>query len=373
MRVKVFTANTAQEAMAQVKTDMGREAVILHTRRLRKGGLLGFFTHEVVEVTAALDSTAAVTKKVAPVAPVAAASVDSPADCSSGEKAATDEVQSELVAMRKMLEQALHKAPDATKLSSSLLATLLKNDVDPQIAETLVKDLPDPKLTVAGNAPSARQVLEERLAGYFSRVDGITISPAGMKKVALIGPTGVGKTTTIAKLAADFTINKGYKVALVTADTYRISAVEQLKTYADIIGIPVEVVYAADGLRAALDQHRDKDLILLDTAGRSPHNQEQVAELQALLAIDPSIETHLVLSTTTKYKDAVDIVNKFSLCAPRKILFTKLDEAGNAGTILNILCQFSITVSYVTTGQSVPDDIELADSAKLVNLILRDL
>lgn len=358
-----------QEAMYQVKNELGRDAVILHTRRFRKGGFFGFFAKEVVEVMAGVDTQtlATVEKKSPNITPTPI-----PGCSSENSDTKVTALQLEIANMRKILEQVLCKMPQADSHVSPLLDLLIKNDIDVQIAENLIKGLPDEKSMIAGAPSIGRQLLFERIIHCFQKVDGINIPPTGGKKVALIGPTGVGKTTTIAKLAANFAIKEGYKIALVTADTYRISAVEQLKTYADIIGVPIEIVYTADELKAALYRHRDKQLILIDTAGRSPRNQYQLAELQALLEIDPYIETHLVLSTTTKYKDALEIVKRFSVCSPQKFLFTKIDEASNIGTMLNLLYQFPSMLSYVTNGQNVPDDIELASPNKLANLILRD-
>ncbi|EAX48647.1 GTP-binding signal recognition particle SRP54, G- domain [Thermosinus carboxydivorans Nor1] len=363
MRVKLYTASTINDAMAQVKSELGRDAVILHTRKFRKGGFFGFFGKEMVEVMAAVDTppvgATALTKAV-PVRP------------SGEDEAKTVSLQLELANMRRLLEQLVSKMPQQEQRLSPLYQLLVKNDVEPDIARNLVQGLPDDNSIIGASQPIVRQLLFDRLCNYFQKIEGITIPQNGTKVVALIGPTGVGKTTTIAKLAANFALRDGYKVALITADTYRIAAVEQLKTYADIIGIPIEIVYTPDEMKAALYRHRDKHLVLIDTAGRSPNNQYQLAELQALLSVDPYIDTHLVLSTTTKYKDALELVKKFSVCSPQKFLFTKIDEASNLGTVLNLLYQFPTKLSYVTNGQNVPDDIELANPSKLVNLILRD-
>jgi flagellar biosynthesis protein FlhF len=365
MKVKVFTAQSMQEAMSQVKNDLGRDAVILHTRRLKKGGILGFGGKEMIEVMAAVESTpvaATTERKNLPFAYPEEQRYQT-------EYSRKNDLHIELASMRKMLEQVLHKVPKTEK-NNLLVELLTKNDVERKIAEDLLKD--SAGFSSLQQPEVIREILYDRIVDCLQRVEGIHIPANGSKIVAFIGPTGVGKTTTIAKLAAHFSINKGYKVAMVTADTYRISAVEQLKTYADIIGVPIEIVYSPDELKSALQNHQDKQLILIDTAGRSPHNQYQLAELQAFLEIDSQIETHLVLSTTTKYKDALDIVRKFSVCSPQKFLFTKVDEASNVGTIINLVCQFPTTLSYITNGQNVPDDIELADPQKLANLILRD-
>lgn len=362
MKVKLFTAQNMADAMAQVKQDLGRDAIILHTRRFRKGGFFGFFGKEMVEVMAAVDNVAATIsdRKTQLVVPVATDDTQMTA------------LQLEMSNMRKMIEQVLCQLPSNSKQPSSLMDLLIKNDIEPLIAANLIKGLPDEKSIVGSDQSIVRKLLLDRIVNFLQKVDGINVSPTGCKTVALIGPTGVGKTTTVAKLAANFALKEGYKVALVTADTYRIAAVEQLKIYGDIIGVPIEIVYSPDELKAALFRHNDKNLVLIDTAGRSPSNHYQLNELQELLAVDPYIETHLVLSTTTKYKDALEIVSKFSVCSPQKFLFTKVDEASNLGTILNLLYHFPTTVSYMTTGQSVPDDIELASSIKLANMILRD-
>ncbi len=367
MKVKVFTANNIQDAMAQVKGDLGRDAVILHTRRFRKGGFLGFFGREMVEVMAALDTpppAPAPERKPAP----QVVTLSRPGD----EDAKVTALQLEMANMRKMIEQVLAKLLRQEKQRPPLYDLLVKNDIDAAIAENLVHGLPEEGPLTGNNPAFVRQLLLERLTNHLQRVEGIVLPESGCKVVAFIGPTGVGKTTTIAKLAANFTFDQGVKVAIVTADTYRISAVEQLKTYADIIDVPLEIVYTPDEMKAALYRNRDKRLVLIDTAGRSPRNQYQLAELQALLAVDPYIETHLVLSTTTKYADALDAVNRFSVCSPQKFLFTKIDEASNLGTLFNLLYQFPTTLSYITTGQNVPDDIELANPTKLANMILRD-
>jgi flagellar biosynthesis protein FlhF len=365
--VKLFTADSMQDAMAQVKTNLGRDAVILHTRKYRKGGVLGFFSKEMVEVMAATEDTA-----ISQPGKRSSLIRNEPLRNMEADEPKMTAMQLELSNMRKLLEQVLCKMPKGEPHVSPFMDLLLRNDIDVQIAENLLKGLPDEASLVGMDAGILQQLLMDRMKNYLQKIEGIQIPETGRKVVAFIGPTGVGKTTTIAKLAANFAVKNGFKVALVTADTYRISAVEQLRTYADIMGVPIEIVYSPDELKAALYRHQDKQLVLIDTAGRSPRNHYQLAELQALLQVDPHIETHLVLSTTTKYKDALEVVNRFSMCSPQKFLFTKVDEATNIGTILNLLYHFPLTLSYVTTGQSVPDDIELASTNKLANLILRD-
>ena len=185
-------------------------------------------------------------------------------------------LQLEMANMRKTLEQIVRKIPEGEKHTSPALDFLLQNDIDMQIAENLLQGLPEEHLGANHEPEFYRRLLLKKVHGYLQKVEGISVSNSTCKTVALIGPTGVGKTTTIAKLAATFAIKEGYKVALVTADTYRIAAVEQLKTYGDILGIPVEIVYAPDELRAALFRHKDKNLVLIDTAGRSPPQPKSI-------------------------------------------------------------------------------------------------
>ena len=201
---------------------------------------------------------------------------------------------------------------------------------------------------------------------------GINLRGRKPRTVALIGPTGVGKTTTLAKIAARFVLEQNVDAALITADTYRISAVEQLKTYSDIIGIPLTIVYTPDELRVALHKYADKDLILVDTAGRSQHNAYQMQELQEFLQAAPHIEKHLVLSATTKQQDAKDILTKFAACKPDRVIFTKTDETSSVGLIPNLLYEQDIALSFLTNGQSVPDDIVPATPEALAELLLRE-
>lgn len=194
---------------------------------------------------------------------------------------------------------------------------------------------------------------------------------AGAKLIYIIGPTGVGKTTTIAKLASNFVLSGSMNVGLITADTYRIAAVEQLKTYSEILGIDIGVVYNnSDLLDNIKNMQRNNDIILIDTAGRSHKNSNNLIELQELLSATPNSEKYLVLSVTTKYEDLINIINAYSAITDFKIIFTKLDETSCYGSILNICYLTGKTISYVTFGQSVPDDMEVAQPEKIAKALL---
>lgn len=362
MKVKQYTANTLQEAMLKVKHDLGRDAVILHTRRIKKGGFLGFFTHEVFEVTATIEARVAETR--APIREQASTTSDS--------RVAALEV--EMNNIRYAVESVLRHQPaiEREKPLAALREILITNDVDPIIADKFLRDI-TVQIPGGQDALAARKLLEKMLCCCLSRVEGIKLLQGRPKVVALLGPTGVGKTTTIAKLAANFALVEGKQVALITADTYRIAAVEQLKTYAEIIGVPIDVVFTREELKDALARRSDKDLILIDTAGRSPKNDKHVLELQHLLGEQPDLEIHLVVSATTKPKDALDIVTRFAPSdVPYKLIITKVDESSTFGAIVNIMYNSTAVLSYLANGQSVPDDIELADPEKLTSLILKD-
>ena len=247
--------------------------------------------------------------------------------------------------------------------------------IDAEVEETLARDLvsrlkqrgtakqlADP---VAGKALLAGQLQAEiRCCGPIAPRRGST------KVVALVGATGVGKTTTIAKLAANFRLRDGVRMGLVTVDTYRVAAVEQLRTYAEIIDIPVKVVTNPAEMRRALDEMAGLDLVLIDTAGRSPCDDLQVQELKTLLAEARVDEVHLVLSATSNVRHLEATAKKFLIANATAVILTKLDEAAGLGTLLSIARRVPLPISYVTTGQGVPEDIEPARPDRLARLVL---
>jgi flagellar biosynthesis protein FlhF len=210
------------------------------------------------------------------------------------------------------------------------------------------------------------------LEKYMPVAGPITRTKAhGPHVVALIGPTGVGKTTTIAKLAANLKLREKRKVGLITIDTYRIAAIDQLRKYADIIGSPLKVVGSPDDLREAIiSMSQDCEFILIDTAGRSPNDTLKLNELKTFLAVASPDEVHLVLSTTSSQACVELAIERFSDVRADKIIFTKLDEAAHVGVMLNVVRKVNKSLSYVTTGQDVPDDIEVGKGRRLAQLIL---
>ena len=509
MQIKSFKAPTLKEAMANVKSELGVDAVILHTNKIKKGGILGFHAKEIVEVIAAVEDepvvkeqkpamdTGAASEAVLQAAAAARASRNSAPEpepqsiqpqpqptgnftprnmVSQYQTAGTIEAISHAMAQNTpsptfgevlasvnkaqeqagqpvVNEQAASVAPavdmnpgveqpvvkeepvepvsvaeeklvntesdveqltpekeaetaseDASDLDvkeqeildlqnqleemKSMLVEMSRNKdeaggipnlqrameaqgISQHVLEDMISKLNGTEILAPQNSIKALKALEKYVRKAIRIANGITLYSDKPKIVALIGPTGVGKTTTLAKIAAKFVLEEGAKVALITADTYRISAVEQLKTYSDILGLPLEIVYNPQALQEAIEKHRDKQLILLDTAGRSQYNAYQMKELSELLNIDADIEKHLVMSATTKTSDGLELLDNFSLCKPDRVIFTKVDETKTHGIILNILHRRKAALSYLTNGQSVPDDIEPASIEKLAELLLR--
>ncbi len=243
---------------------------------------------------------------------------------------------------------------------------LKSREVDDSLIEEILSSLP---------SPTTRAALREELVARLPVTGQIEIDneKAGPKVVMLVGPTGVGKTTTLAKIAPRFThLYQGgqKKVVFMTADLFRIAAVEQLQKYSEILRVPLEVVYTPEEASAVIERHQDADLILIDTGGTGQRNETQVSNLAAIAQACKPLEVHLVLSSTTKSSDLKDIIECFAELEPQRLLFTKLDESTAYGNILNAVSESKLPVSYLTTGQMVPEDIEVADSERLADLLL---
>ena len=278
-------------------------------------------------------------------------------------------LEEEIAQMKALLAEVLGREPKKGALS--LHEAMKLQEVDEDILTEMAAQSTAGETLVDIHTPAAKTTLTNYLNEHIKFSDGIKLNRHGVRIAALLGTTGVGKTTTLAKIAAKFVLEQRTNVALITADTYRISAVEQLKTYSDILELPLEIVYNPAELADAIERHRDKELILIDTAGRSQHNDYQMRELEEFLRVNPRIEKHLVISSTTKLTDAKQIMQKFSQVEPDRIIFTKTDETGSLGMIINLLRDSTYSLSYVTTGQSVPDDIERASADVLANLLFK--
>jgi flagellar biosynthesis protein FlhF len=448
MNLKTYRARTMGDALAEVKKDLGKDAVILHTRTYKVGGWLGMGGKPMVEITAsdgvnvlprprgdarpaskpvasaaALRAygapSAAQRRPLAPPEPpcdpeprfvpstvhapapevradvpaaraVASLAVEPPAALGN----ITAALDQELAAIKKMVGQVLQcsrhtaahigrEGPAAGSIPGNTMPDalfqdylkLIESEVASEIADEVVAKVRD-ELTPGELADSA--IVRATVLRHISAIipaEAELPRPPGPKDgrpltIALVGPTGVGKTTTVAKLAAAYKLRHGKRVGLVTTDTYRIAAVDQLRTYAEIIGLPLKVAMSAPEMTPVLQSLSDCDVVLIDTAGRSQKDSGRLEELRQFLAAARPHQTHLVLSSTASESVLVEAAQRFAHVSPDRIIFTKLDEAVNFGVLVTVARRVSLKLSYVTTGQEVPDHIEVGQPERLARLLL---
>ena len=404
MNLQTFKAATMAEALTQVKSSMGSDAVILHTRTLHTRVWLGLRRREMVEITAGrgigiaerrrpsaarttpvqaapaptYSRTGPITRR-APEAISVAENGRQLLETPAGTGAAMLGIAKEMESLKAMIKDLVtthrqRQAPNVPTEFFEFYTQLLDNQVAEELAGEVIKTLERQVRPEHLCEPGfVRSKLIDQLEKLIATAGPIRrTKQTGPHIVALIGPTGVGKTTTLAKLAANLKLRERHRVGLITLDTYRIAAVDQLKRYADIIGAPLRVVSGAEELKEAAQSMSDCDFILIDTAGRSPKDTLKLNELRGLLsAVEPD-EVHLVLSATASEKCLELAVSQFGEVRTDKIIFTKLDEASNVGVVLNVVRKVNKSVSYITTGQDVPDDIEEGKPRRLAELILGD-
>ncbi|WP_172194458.1 flagellar biosynthesis protein FlhF [Saccharibacillus qingshengii] len=285
-------------------------------------------------------------------------------------QAGEDRLYEELHRMRLMIDK-LSKSDDRSDPLPENLEKLLTRLREQHVEETLIEEWLENVRSSdeAAFSISSAEALKQTIRDFATTREGGGIG-AETRIVYIAGPTGVGKTTTIAKLAAEQMFKKKRKVGFITSDTYRISAIEQLRTYASILNVPLEVVQSPGDLQRAFQKLEGCDLILMDTAGRNYRNEMLVSELQALIAPVEHSETYLVLSLTSKYGDMAEITENFSQYPLDKVIFTKADETGSFGSIFRLLHQYPLKYSYITNGQNVPDDLLLPGGELLVDVLL---
>ena len=256
--------------------------------------------------------------------------------------------------------------PEDSPLAQELVKSGVSTELIRKILDTLTT------LPVEGGSQTLKSRLGEALGRLIKFAGTLKLRISSPRIIALVGPTGVGKTTTTAKLAAMYALNRGNKVALITLDIFRVGAVEQLKTYSRIMGIPLEVASTPKELEKAVEKHSACDLIFIDTAGRSHKDKEKLDEMKNFLENKIPIEVYLCLSATTKDRELEEILNRFKIFQISKVVFTKIDESESFGNMVNLLMKDNLQIAYFTTGQRVPEDIEVATSAKLADMILRE-
>lgn len=429
MTQRVYKAATLAEALAQAKRELGPDALILRTRSVRSGGVLGMGAREVYEVVAGLEAEGAGIRQddvpsSATLARAARAyqSLGALNETTAGDTPPTrsflppqsgespepsplqpSSIEAELASLKRLVGQVLHTTREASlrvgRVSSSLEAEggispldgvrgsrdalvahylrLLEADVAAEIADEVVADVRE-RLSPAElhDTAKVREAVLHRLsamvpAGQITGAGAIVRGPGGRPHViALIGPTGVGKTTTLAKLAASYSLRHERSVGIIACDTVRLGAVDQLRLYATIIGVPMRVCATPRDVRAAIESLAGCDVVLMDTAGSPPRDPKALAEVRALLDAAKPDETHLVLSATSSQATLVEAGRLFAPANPDRLILTKVDEAVNLGVLIGAAKAIDLRLSYLATGQDVPDDLEVGGGERVARLVL---
>lgn len=421
MTINKFQGKTKEEAIEKAKQEMGDAVVIMNVKEKKAGGLFSFLKRPTYEVTAALEERErpvhAAPSMVGPTAGTGKADgidfradekivvpiqeqIDRTKEVKAKETSALEEKLKNLQTLldEKMPAQvtpqpAMQPKQQTTKQEANqiepktlqekqyaeefkflkmIYKILLKNEVNEKYVNEILEDV-EKSVRKGSSVDVMLSNIYQKLILKFGTPREIELGKNKPKIAFFVGPTGVGKTTTIAKIASKYKLEKNKKVALFTADTYRIAAAEQLRTYATILDTPFEILYAPQEMSETLAKHEDCDLILVDTAGFSYRNENQKDDLKKLLAAVEDRydkEVFLVLSATTKYQDLLDITDAYRAISDYRLIFTKLDETTTYGSLLNIRLYSDAEISYVTNGQNVPDDISVLNTQWIVKQLL---
>jgi flagellar biosynthesis protein FlhF len=370
MEVKTYRAPTMQEALQLVRRELGPSASVLHTREVCGSAWLRWIPGlRQIEVVASTQVN--VPSRLPP--RQAAEAATPPKAVAEPKDGFRDEVKGRLNELQSMVEDLCRRSrTSGVHDLPEVLFHVYTDLIDAEVGEELARELVDR----VRNSPHLddRLLIKTQIARMIEEeinVSGpITPSGNGCHLVALVGPTGVGKTTTIAKLAANFRLREKRRVGLITVDTYRIAAVEQLRTYADIIDLPMKVVSTPREMREAVKSMSDLDLVLLDTAGRSPKDEVKIQELRSFLAEAGAHEVHLVLSSVAGASTLERTAERFATVGTTALILTKLDEATGLGNVLPLVRSSKLPLSYLTNGQNVPDDIAPAHPGRLARIML---
>lgn len=367
MKVKKYIAPSMNEALMKIKQELGSDAVILNSKQIKKGGLFGLFKKTQMEVIAALDEHP-IEKAKKPEQRMNEVPATKK-DLQTGNAAANNQlVLEEIKQLRQLVANKSFQGNQAFAAPfDTLFQYLVEQGVHQSIAEDTVMKLQE---DASENDQDHQAMIEHFLQDTFQSFVG-NIPLTNKKVIQFVGPTGVGKTTTIAKVAAKMMLEQKKRVAFITTDTYRIAAIEQLKTYAKILDVPLEVVYSKDDYEATLEKFADYDHIFVDTAGRNYRETNYVNELKNMIQMaQGDCVTYLVLSLTAKSTDNDAIYQIFKEVGIHQVIFTKADETTTYGSLINLCLGEAAEIAYISNGQNVPDDLVIANAAYLTDLIL---
>lgn len=375
MQVKTYTATTKLEALLKIRAELGPDAIILDERKVQKGRL--FFKKPAVEIVAALKEEAEPIQKNVPAGKRAEPKGVEPKGVEDYDpvQARLRRLEYEMQEVRTLMNTG-HRClqEENSTIQTGTIATLPAEHpllrplsaagIEPEIVHQLLARIPSSEGEIV-----QKEHLRRIIARTFQTGGVIPKKHTPRQIVALIGPTGVGKTTTIAKLAALHALDYRKKVGLISLDTYRIGAIDQLRTYAEIMDVPLQIAYNAGELSKSLNELQQYELVLIDTIGRSQRDETHLKELHSALA--PAGATlYLTLSVTTDSHGLLDVAERFALFKPEYYLLTKADEAVRFGNLLNLMTRNPLPISYCTDGQRVPEDIQEADPSALAKKIV---
>ena len=349
MQIKKYRASTIREAISKVKDILGPEAMIISTKRVKDG--LDSHLFEVSAIPAGGD--------------------DSPMTATT-----LGEVKSELMSIKDMIYLLNHSSGMIEKLAMNpailnFYTRLIRNGVREEYARIFLKEPDSLGESVSGTSVAGGKVLEGAITEIKRIIkigDPFETNNKGPVVAVFVGTTGVGKTTTVAKIAAELMLKRRKKVGLLSIDNYRIGALEQIRTYANILGIPCFQAFNKKDLYFALGRMEGRDVILIDTAGQSQYDKARMEELRKIIPNDLPISSHLLLSVATAASEMHKTASNFSPLNFQTYIFTKIDESERCGSIVNQLMTRNLPISYITTGQNVPEDIEKANRERLVKL-----
>ena len=377
------------EALALVRRELGPDAAVLHTREVCESRLFGLLSgRRMIEVTAsrgvnvpsrlpAKESAESASEKTAASPAYSRPRPATPPSLlhSLPQPVVSPGVHEQIADLQSMVKELCRRsngghAGDLPEELFTLFTKLIDAGVGEELAQELVERLRRESPDKLGDSTMLQSRIAQMIEADIRAAGPIAVTPGRCRVAALVGPTGVGKTTTIAKLAANYRLKDKRRVGLITVDTYRVAAVDQLRTYANIIKLPMQVVSAPKEMREAMRQMAGMDLVLIDTAGRSPKDEVRLQELRAFISEASADEVHLVLSSMASSRTLEQTAEQFAAVGATALILTKLDEANGLGNLLPILRSNRLPLSYLTDGQNVPDDIEVADPPRLARLIL---